>query len=259
MTIQPITDTQSSFSLPANALQNKVIVISGATGGLGTPLSKACASAGATVVLLGRKLKKLEALYDVVDSLGDATPALVTLDQATAIPESYVELGQMLSSEFGRLDGLVHCAAELGVLTPLQALQQTDWAKVVAVNLTSARLLTNACLPLLDQTGNGSVVFTLDQKASAYWGAYGVSKAGAQTLMRTYADETDGRKNPQGDCNVVFNAVDPGPMRTPLRRKAFPGELESETPTPDSKLGPFLSLLTRSDPTLTGRTFVDHG
>jgi len=232
---QPVSTTQLDFSLASDALQNKVIAISGATGGLGTPLSKACAAAGATVVLLGRKLKKLEALYDVVDSLGTATPALITLDQATALPESYIELGQMLTSEFGQLDGLVHCAAELGVLTPLQALQQSDWAKVVAVNLTSARLLTNACLPLLDQTGNGSVVFTLDQKASAYWGAYGVSKAGLQTLMQTYADETDGRKNSLGHCNVAFNAIDPGPMRTPLRRQAFPGELESETPTPDSK------------------------
>ncbi|MEE9332716.1 MAG: SDR family NAD(P)-dependent oxidoreductase [Granulosicoccaceae bacterium] len=255
---QYITDTQSRFELPAKALQNKVIVISGATGGLGTPLSKACATAGATVVLLGRKLKKLEALYDVLDSLGPATPALITLDQATALPESYLELGQMLTSEFGQLDGLLHCATELGVLTPLQSLQQTDWARVIAVNLTSARLLSNACLPLLDRSGNASVVFTLDQKASAYWGAYGVSKAGVKTLMQTYADETDGRKNAQGHCKVAFNAIDPGPMRTPLRRQAFPGELESETPAPETKLGPFLSLLTRSDPALTGRTFVDN-
>ncbi len=255
---QHISNTQSNYVLPANALQNKVIVISGSTGGLGTCLSKACATAGATVVLLGRKLKKLEALYDVVDSLGAATPALITLDQATALPESYVELGQMLTSEFGRLDGLVHCAAELGVLTPLQAMQQADWAKVVAVNLTSARLLSNACLPLLDQSGNASVVFTIDQKASAYWGAYGVSKVGIQTLMQIYTDETDGRKNTHGHCNIAFNAIDPGPMRTPLRRQAFPGELESETPSPDSKLGPFLSLLNRSDPALTGRTFVNH-
>ena len=253
-----ISDTQRSFSLPANALQNKVIVISGATGGLGTCLSKACAAAGATVVLLGRKLKKLEALYDVVASLSDATPALITLDQATALPESYTELSQMLASEFGQLDGLVHCAAELGVLTPLQALQQADWARVVAVNLTSARLLTNACLPLLDQSGQASVVFTLDQKSSAYWGAYGVSKAGAQVLMQTYADETEGRKNSQGYSTVAFNAVDPGPMRTPLRRQAFPGELETETQAPETKLGPFLSLLARSEPTLTGRTFIDH-
>jgi len=255
---QPVSTSQLEYSLPANALQNKVIAISGSTGGLGTPLSKACAAAGATVVLLGRKLKKLEALYDVVDSLSTATPALITLDQATALPESYTELGQMLTSEFGQLDGLVHCAADIGVLTPLQALQQADWAKVVAVNLTSVRLLTNACLPLLDQTANSSVVFTLDHKASAYWGAYGVSKAGVQTLMQTYADETDGRKNSQGHCNVAFNAIDPGPMRTPLRRQAFPGELESETPTPDSKLGAFLSLLTRHDPALTGRTFIHN-
>jgi len=247
---QLITDTQRQFTLPSNALQNKVIVVSGSTGGLGTALCKACASAGATLVLLGRKLKKLEALYDVVNSLGDATPALVTLDQASAIPDNYEELGQMLASEFGELHGLVHCAADLGVLTPLQALEQSDWAKTLAVNLTSARLLTNACLPALNQSGSASVVFTLDQKSSAYWGAYGISKAGAQTLMQTYADETEGRKNKEGHSSVAFNAIDPGPMRTPLRRQAFPGELESETQPPEAKLGTFLSLLARSDPSI---------
>jgi len=139
----------------------------------------------------------------------------------------------------------------------LQSLQQSDWAKTIAVNLTSARLLTNACLPMLDQSGNASVVFTLDQKSSAYWGAYGISKSGTLTLMQTYADETDGRKNSDGHSNVAFNAIDPGAMRTPLRRQAFPGELESEAPPPENKLGPFLSLLVRSDPSLTGNAFTD--
>ncbi len=250
-----ITQAQYAFSLPTQALQNKVVVVTGATGGLGTSLSKACASAGATVVIIGRKLKKLEALYDVLDSLSNATPALITLDQATALPEHYDELGQMLNSEFGQLDGLVHCTADLGVLTPMQALEQTDWARVMNVNLASARLLTNACLPALNQSNNAGVVFTLDQKNTAYWGAYGVSKAALQTLMQTYADETDNKHNADGNPVVAFNAIDPGPMRTQLRRRAFPGELESEAPLPETKLGAFLSLLTRQDPSLTGSTF----
>ncbi len=255
---QKITDAQWQFSLPADALDNKVFVVSGATGGLGTELSKALARSGASVVLLGRKLKKLEALYDVLTSLSNSTPAMVTLDQATALPENYHELGQMLAAEFGQLEGLVHCAADLGVLTPLPALQQTDWARVMAVNVSSARLLTNACLPLLEQAGNASTVFTLDEKVSAYWGAYGVSKVATQALMQTFADETDGKLTSQGHPTIAFNAVDPGPMRTPLRRRAFPGELETETDPPADKLGPFLSLLTRADPTLTGKTLVSH-
>lgn len=253
-----ITDTQWQFALTAKALENKVFVVSGATGGLGTELSKALARRGASVVLLGRKLKKLEALYDVLTTLSSATPALVTLDQATALPENYLELGQMLANEFGQLDGLVHCAADLGVLTPQHALQQTDWARVMAVNVSSARLLTNACLPLLEQAGNASTVFTLDRKVSAYWGAYGISKVATQALMQTYADENDAKLTPKGHPIIAFNAIDPGPMRTPLRRRAFPGELEAETTPPADKLGPFLSLLTRADPSLTGKTLVSH-
>jgi len=249
-----ITDTLLRFTPPQDALANRVVVISGATGGLGTVLSQACASAGATVVMLGKRLNKLEALYDVIDGINAAPqPAIITLDQSTAPEADYVHLAQTLSSEFGTIDALVHTAADLGAPSPLPDIPQADWSRVMSVNLTSARLLTNACVPLLKKSNSASVTFTTDSKHGAYWGAYGVSKAALLHLAYTYFDETENQQHDSGNPVVAVNTIDPGPMRTPLRRKAFPGELENETPTPDTRIGPFLALICRQDQSLNGR------
>jgi len=260
ITYTPVTESILAFVPNNDQLKNRVVVISGATGGLGTALSKACAMAGATVVLLGRNLQKLEALYDVLESSqlssGEpaAQPAIVTLNQEVATEADYQRISEMLMDEFGKVDALVHTAADLGVMTPMPAIAQSDWTRVMSINLTSARLLTNACLPLLEHSDNASIVFTLDEKSSAYWGAYGVSKAALHQLMTIMVDETDTRLNNQGNAKVAMNAIDPGPMRTPLRRKAFPGELESETEPPEAVLGAFLSLIARNEQSLNGAT-----
>jgi len=251
----PITDAQRTFALAPGSLKERVVLISGASGGLGTVLSQACARAGATVVLVARKLTKLEALYDSIEQINGAPqPAIITLDQANAPEADYQELRQILAKEFGRLDALVHASADVGVLTPLQLIPQADWTRVMSVNLTSARLLTNACMPLLTLSDNASVTFTVDNKTSAYWGAYGVSKIALMQLARMTYDETEKQRNDDDTAIIAVNAIDPGAMRTPLRRKAFPGELETETPTPDTRLGPFLSLISRHDRQLNGAT-----
>jgi len=250
---RPISDAMRSFTLNSDALKNRVVVISGATGGLGTCLSQACARSGATVVLLGRTLNKLEALYDSIEKIDAAPqPAIITLDQETSPEADYQQLGEILGSEFGHVDALVHTAADVGVLSPLTQIKQKDWTRVMSVNLTSARLLNNACLALLNKSDNASITFTMDDKISAYWGAYGVSKAALLQLAHVLFDETENQRDSDGASHIAVNAVNPGPMRTPLRRKAFPGELESETATPDTCLGPFLALISRHDRALNG-------
>lgn len=247
------TKAQDQYVPDSGALGNRVVVISGATGGLGTELSKACASAGATVVLLGKNLSKLEALYDVVAAMPNAPqPAIITIDQATAPQDNYMALSDTLLNEFGRIDALVHTAADIGTPSPLPSIEQADWSRVMSVNLTSARLLTNACLPLLMKSDNASVTFTMDNKTGAYWGAYGVSKAALLHMAHTLFDETENQHNTDGTPVLAVNAIDPGPMRTKLRRKAFPGELETETDTPDKRLGPFLALISRHNRQLNG-------
>ena len=251
----PISEALRAFKLEPNTLKDRVVLISGASGGLGTVLSKACAQAGATVVLVARKLGKLEALYDAIEQIdGAPQPAIITLDQANAPEADYQQLTHIIASELGRLDALVHTAADLGVLSPLALIPQADWTRVMSVNLTSARLLTNACWPILSNSDNASVTFTVDNKTSAYWGAYGVSKLALMQLANMTFDESEKQRGDDGTAIIAVNAVDPGAMRTPLRRKAFPGELETETPTPDSRLGPFLALISRQDKQLNGAT-----
>lgn len=237
-----------NYTLEKDALKDRVVLISGATGGLGTQLCLACAKGGATVVMISKTLKKLEALYDVVAAIDNAPqPAIIALDQSAAPEADYAQLSDVLTNEFGQLDALVHTAADVGVMSPLTQISQKDWARVMSVNLTSARLLTNACLPLLQQSSNASISYTIDEKNSAYWGAYGVSKMALLALASMVHDETENHRTDDGTAHVAVNAIDPGPMRTPLRRKAFPGELESESPKPETKLGAFLSLVARTD------------
>jgi len=249
-----ISDAQLAFKLDANALTNRVVVVSGATGGLGTVLSQAVAKAGATVVLVSRKLDKLEALYDAIENIeGAPTPAIITLDQSSAPESDYLQLSELLDSEFDHIDALVHTAADVGALSPLVQISQADWSRVMAVNLTSVRLLNNACLPLLMRSDKASITFTLDDKTGAYWGAYGVSKGALRHLAHTLFDETENQRAADGTAKIAVNAIDPGAMRTPLRRKAFPGELESETELPETCLGPFLALIARHDKALNGQ------
>mgnify|MGYP000515555387 CR=1 FL=1 len=245
-------DTDRGWSLPSESLDGQVVLVTGATGGLGTALCKACASAGATVVMAGRRLTKLEKLYDVIADRGTAQPAMMTLEQDKAGPAEYIALADKLQEEFGKLDALVHTSAELGTSTPQMAIEHAEWIRVMNVNLTSARLLSLYCMPLLSKSPLASMVFLLDHKPTAYWGSYGVSKQALQGFMHMLADEHEGKKGVDGHPLVAVNGYDPGPMRTPLRRRAFPGELEKETTLPENRLGPLLSLMTRTDRSRTG-------
>jgi len=248
----PSTPAQQAFVPDSSALNNKVILITGATGGLGTCLSLACAQAGATVVLASRNQKKLEKLYDAVVDSGASQPAIIPLQQDKAGPNDYSELAELLRTEFGRLDALVHCCADLGTPTPQTSFSHAEWMKVMNVNLTSARLLSVHCMPLLMNSPLASLTFLLDCKTTAYWGAYGVSKQAVQTFMHMLADETDNQRGDDNCPRLAINGYDPGPIRTPLRRRAFPGELETETELPQTRLGPLLSLILRTDRMLTG-------
>lgn len=246
------TPAQQSYALETDALKDKVVVVTGATGGLGTSLCKACADAGATVVLVSRKVKKLEKLYDALVDAGSATPAIVPLEQDKAGPNEYGEITDMLDKEFGRIDALIHTCAELGTPTHQLSIEHAEWVRIMNVNLTSARLLSLYTQGLMMKSSLASMVFMLDSKPTAYWGTYGVSKQALQSLMHMLADETENQRAADGHPILSINGYDPGPMRTPLRRRAFPGEMEQESPLPQDKLGPLLSLLMRTDRSTTG-------
>jgi NAD(P)-dependent dehydrogenase (short-subunit alcohol dehydrogenase family) len=202
-------------------LDGRVILITGATGGIGRPLSLACARAGATVVLHGRVVRKLEALYDEITAALFPEPVILPLDLARAEASDFANVGSALEAQFGRLDALVHTAALLGSLGPLEHQSFDNWLSLLRVNVAAPMGLTRIVMPLLARARDASVVFTLDsrgQEPRAYWGGYAVTKAAIAALARELADEWEHRPN------LRVNAVVPGPIRSPLRGQSHPGE-----------------------------------
>ena len=198
------------------ALDQRVILISGAHGGLGSAAAVACARAGATVVLLGRKLPKLNRVYDAVAQAG-AEPLLYPLDLEGASPDDYAELADRLRAELGHLDGVLHCAVEFKGLTPLEHTDPAAFARVMHVNLTAPWWLSQACLPLLRQSQDAALVFALDdleRVGQPYWGAYGIAQHGLAAMVGMLHAEL-------ASSSVRVSALQPGPMRTGLRSRAY--------------------------------------
>ncbi|MCU7837752.1 MAG: YciK family oxidoreductase [Candidatus Thiodiazotropha sp. (ex Troendleina suluensis)] len=220
-------------------LKERIILVTGAGSGIGQAAAKAFAEHGATVVLLGRNERKLEATYDLIEAAGWPTPALIPFDLEKAPVDDYYALGESLYHEFGQLHGLLHNAAQLALLSRIDDFDPETWNKVIQVNLTAAFMLTQACLPLLRKADDASIIFTSDQlgrKGKAYWGAYGVSKFAIEGLMQTLAHELE-------DSQIRVNSIAPGPTQTALRAWAYPGEDPSTLPLPESIMANYLYLM----------------
>ena len=243
----------SDYQPATDCLAGKNIMITGATGGLGSALAKRAAKLGATVVLAGRNLPALEQLYDEIEADKGAQPAIFPVDQQNATQQNYAELATTIEKELGQLHALVHCAVQLGMPTQIEHYPVEMWASVMSVNVNSAFLLSRALLPLLNNTGNASIVFTTDDRSSAFWGAYGVSKAALTTLASILADEIEGKTDQNNVPKVCVNTVNPGPMRTRLRAMSFAGELPAESPEPATKTDALIYLIAREDPALHGK------
>lgn len=224
----------------ADLLHKRIIMVTGAGSGIGAALATSLAAHGATVILLGRTIKKLEKVYDSIVAAGYPQPAIVPLDLEGATAEHYQQLADSLGQEFGRLDGLVHNATQLGALMPVEHYDLQLWARVLQVNLTAPFLLTRALLPLLKQSADASLIFTSAsevQNGRAYWGAYSASKAGADNLMRILASELE------DNTPIRVNSLIPGPVQSQTRRTAFPGEDPNQHPEIETLLPAYLYLL----------------
>jgi NAD(P)-dependent dehydrogenase (short-subunit alcohol dehydrogenase family) len=228
-------------------LDDRVILITGAGDGIGRAVALACAERGATVILLGRTVHKLEQVYDEIKNNGWPEAAIYPMNLEGATPTDYDDLNTNIDTEFGRLDGLLHNAGWLGASTPIDIYDTGLWYKVMQVNLNAPFLLTKACIPLLRKSPAARVVFTADEKNSAYWGAYGVAKAGQLSLMQILADELESR-------NIPVNAVNPGPIRTRFRAMAYPAEDMRKLTRPEEITDAFVYLLSDAV-TETGKTF----
>jgi NAD(P)-dependent dehydrogenase (short-subunit alcohol dehydrogenase family) len=228
------------FTPDTDLLAGRVILITGASSGLGRALAVECAQAGATVILSGRNGVKLERVYDEIETMGAPQPAIAMLDLAVATAVDYDNVAKTIDAEFGKLDGVVHAAGLLGDRTPLEQYDVPTWCKVLHVNLTAPFILTQVLLPTLRKSADASVIFVSSgvvKNQRPFWGAYAVAKSGLESVRSMFSQELD------GEPNIRVNSVNPGRMRTAMRAAAYPAEDPNTVPTPASVSGPFLYLL----------------
>lgn len=234
------------------SLTGRVILITGAGQGLGRTLALGCAREGATVILHGRNVKKLEAVYDEIMAAQFPQPFIFPLDLNAAGSGEYAALVQAIQDQAGRLDGIVHNAALLTNLGPIEQQTLEQWLSILRVNLAAPFALTRACLPLLATAPDASVVFTLDTRGmqpKAYWGGYAVAKAGLAALLAVLADEWESRST------LRVNGVVPGAIDSPLRKQTHPAE-NVEQQMPLTKLLPlYLHLLAGQSKAESGRVW----
>jgi NAD(P)-dependent dehydrogenase (short-subunit alcohol dehydrogenase family) len=243
----------AQYQPPADLLAGRVILVTGATGGIGGAAATAFAAHGATVVLMGRRVPALTALYDRIVAAGGPEPAIYPLDLATAGPDDHAMVAASIGQQLGGLHGLLHCAARLGHLTPVALYDPVEWLTTVHVNVNAAFLLSQSCLPLLAASGDGRILFSaadVGRRGRAYWGAYAASKFAVEGLMQTLADEVE------HEGRVRVNSVDPGPVRTRLRLAAFPAEPAGRARDPATVIPAYLYLMGPDARHLHGRALT---
>lgn len=209
-----------NYQAPQNLLSNRVILVTGASDGIGKAVAKEYARVGATVILHGRSVSKLESVYDEIVATGYPQPAILPLDLISAQAADFTSLAQTIQSDLGRLDGILHNAGMLTELSPIEFTEPQDWQQVMQVNINAVFLLTQACLPLLRQSPNASIITTsssVGTKGRAFWGAYATSKFAVEGFTQVLAEELDA-------TNIRVNAINPGPVDTKMRVIAFPAE-----------------------------------
>ena len=232
-------------------LAGRVIAITGASDGIGRAVAQAASASGAQVILLGRNLRKLTATYDAISAAQGDVSTRVQLDYETAVAADYDRIAAAVMDRYGRLDGLVHCAAQLGSLTPIELYDVPMWCRLLHVNVTAAFALTQVLMPALRASKDASVLFTsssVGRQGRAYWGAYAVSKFALEGLSQVLADET------LGNSAIRVNTINPGKARTLMRRQAYPSEDLASLPEPATLTGLYLALLGPAGAGITGQS-----
>ena len=237
-----------NYKVKQNELNSKVILVTGANKGFGLAISMDLAKAGATVIMLGRDLSSLEYAYDAVVDAGYKEPILYPLDLEGASPENYQELQDNIIEKFNRLDGLIHNAAILGTQMPIDQYDIKLWYSTLQINLSAPFMLTQFLIPALKKSDDARILFlssSVGRKARAYWGAYSVSKFGLEGLAMTLSEELEKTK-------IKVNTINPGKMRTEMRRTAYPAEDALTLPKPEEKSSVIVYLLSKEAERING-------
>lgn len=235
-------------TIKKDEFKDKIVLVTGANRGFGLAITMDLARAGATVIMLGRDLGSLEYAYDAVVDAGLTEPILYPLDLEGATPENYQELQDNILSQFGKLDGVVHNASILGAQMPIEQYDIKLWYSTLQINLSAPFMLTQFLIPALSKSNDARIIFmssTVGREARAYWGAYSVSKFGIEGFAKTLSEELE-------KTHISVNTVNPGKMRTEMRRAAYPAEDSSKVPLPEEKSQAIVYLLSSLSPKING-------
>ena len=238
------------YTAPKNLLANRTILITGASDGIGKVCGTTFARHGATVILLGRNQEKLERVYDEIEAVNPGKIVIHPMDFSSASSQDYQTLAQSLDEQFECLDGLIHNAALLGAMSPIEFYPDQDWTDLMQVNINAAFFLTKALLPGLGRSNDARVLFTsssVGRIGRAYWGAYVVSKFAVEGFMQTLADEL------ANTTSIRVNSLNPGGTRTNMRRDAYPAENPASQPTVESLMPVYLYLMSPEAKSIHGQ------
>lgn len=254
MTDQPKVGARipDDYQAAAGALSGKTILVTGASDGIGRAAALEYAALGATVVLLGRDVKKLESVYDAIEAAGGPQPAAIPFDLMQDTEEAYLELARVIEEQLGRLDGVLLNAGILGERRAVEQSSWNRWRDVIQVNVHSQFLTVKALMPLLRAAPQASVVFTssgVGRQGRAYWGAYSVSKFATEAMMQILASETE------NTSNIRVNCINPGATNTAMRRSAYPAEAPSSNPSPEAIMRTYVYLMDDRSAEQTGYSF----
>lgn len=242
-----------TYAPPRSLLAGKVTLVTGAGDGIGRVAALTYAEYGATVILLGRTVSKLESVFDEIVASGAPEPGIAPMDLSRVTPAEIQELAEVIQDRYGRLDGLLHNAALLGSRVPVEHYDLNEWMQVMQVNVHAVFLLTRLLLPLLREADDASLIFTTSGVGTtprAYWGAYSASKYAMEGFAKLLAEELE------NTSNIRVNLLNPGGTRTKMRAAAFPFEDPMSLKTPEDLMPLYLYLMGDDSKAEKGKLFT---
>jgi len=238
-----------SYQIKDSALKDKIILVTGAGAGIGRQAALTYAKLGATVILLGKTVQKLEDVYDEILKQGSPDPAIIPLDLNGATKQNYLDMSATIAEQFGKLDGALLNASMLGDLTPFAQISEEMWDEIIQVNVKAQFLIAQALIPTMEKSSDASLVFTssgVGSQGRAFWGTYSVSKFATEGMMQVIADEYE-------NSVLRCNAINPGATRTQMRSTAYPAENKKALAAPEDIMPLYVYLMSDDSKEINGQ------
>ena len=245
----------ANYQAKKSLLDDRVVLVTGASSGLGEMCAHHLSRHGATICLQGKSESNLEKTLDRLTSSSNHDHYGILLDFNSATELDFLKMLQAIEKRFGKLDGIVHCANFLEPLSRLEYKTLDSWNQSIKVNTVAPAVINKTFLPLLRESGDASIIHISETHArlnSPFWGQYAASKIAMETVALTQAAELE------KDPSVRINILIPGPIRTPSRQLAYPGEASSEQINPGVVMSYLLYLIGPDSQDVSGKTFRAH-